>query len=72
MLWKMTVLQFLLNIRNERKNVRWKKASGRLDCRIVNKNRCSLEGGYASKGYKKEAFQRYVNLEAQKQWTVLA
>lgn len=34
---------------------------------IVNYIMCSLEGGYASEGSEKEAFQRGVDLDAQKQ-----
>lgn len=33
---------------------------------------CSPEGGYTSTGPGKEAFQRRVNLDVQKQWTGLA
>ena len=40
--------------------------------RLVYKIMCSLEDGYASEGPEKEAFQRRVHLDAQKQWRRLA
>lgn len=43
-----------------------------LDYRLVNKNRCFLEGGYASEGSNNKVFQMHVNLNAQQQWTGLA
>ena len=42
-----------------------------LDNREVNTIMCSLEGGHSSKGPEREAFQRCVNLDAQKQQTGL-
>ena len=49
----------------------WATAQG-LDYRTVNKILGFLEGGHAFEGgVWKEAFQRGVNLDAQKQWTGL-
>ena len=43
----------------------------RLNSRIVNKIMCSRGGSHTSKGSEKKAFQRCVNVGAQKQWTGL-
>ena len=42
-----------------------------LDYEMVNKIMRSLDSGYASEGSEKEASQRCINLDAQKQWTWL-
>lgn len=48
------------------------KARRGVDDRVVNEVPWSPEGGYASEAPEKEASQRPVHLEAQKQWTRLA
>lgn len=44
---------------------RWEKTRWGLGYRVDNKIMYSLEGGYASEGSENEAFQRYVNPDAQ-------